>query len=88
MRVSPKKDATIQVNVLGTYVRKITRPLIRSKKAGAYSILTFVLRIPIVRQISNYGRESTRCELSGGCPFGADLGDWSYHTSVFQDHSE
>ncbi|MGR9147061.1 acyl-homoserine-lactone synthase (plasmid) [Rhizobium leguminosarum] len=30
----------------------------------------------------------SRCELSGGCPFGADLGDWSYHTSVFQDHSE
>jgi hypothetical protein len=33
-------------------------------------------------------RHVSSCELSGGCPFGADLGDWSYHTSVIQDRSE
>ena len=26
--------------------------------------------------------ERTNCELSGGCPFGPDLGDWSYQTPV------
>jgi hypothetical protein len=31
---------------------------------------------------------AARCELSLGCPFGADLGDWSYHTSDLQDRSE
>lgn len=25
-----------------------------------------------------------RCDLSIGCPFGADREDWSYHTSVFE----
>ena len=34
------------------------------------------------------GMELTSCELSLGCPFGADLGDWSYHTSDLQDRSE
>ena len=28
------------------------------------------------------------CELSSGCPFGADREDWSYHTSVFQERPE
>ena len=30
----------------------------------------------------------TSCELSAGCPFGADQGDWSYHTSNLQEHPE
>ncbi|MGF2227344.1 GMC family oxidoreductase N-terminal domain-containing protein [Brucella sp. NF 2653] len=43
--------------------------------------------IPSDPQPGLNGRPSS-CELSGGCPFGADRGDWSYHTSVFQDCSE
>jgi hypothetical protein len=28
------------------------------------------------------------CGLSGGCPFEAERGDWSYHTSVFAERPE
>ena len=28
------------------------------------------------------------CELSSGCPFGADQGGWSYHTSSLQERPE
>ncbi|TGP46474.1 hypothetical protein EN873_38930 [bacterium M00.F.Ca.ET.230.01.1.1] len=28
------------------------------------------------------------CELSGGCPFGPDRGDWSYHASASIGGSE
>ena len=30
----------------------------------------------------NAALRSSSCELSGGCPFGPDRGDWSYHTSA------
>lgn len=30
----------------------------------------------------------SRCELSGGCPFGPDRGDWSYQASASTGGSE
>ncbi len=40
------------------------------------------------RHLAYSERAGSRCELSGGCPFKADLGDWSYHTSSRKDRRE
>jgi hypothetical protein len=49
---------------------------------------TTTLRMVVIPTHADFTQGSTRCGLSGGCPFGPNRGDWSYHASALTGGSE
>ena len=87
-----RKDATVDFRVpLSTEAMAVIAEarrqarggfLFPSVKRGVISDMTMAMLMTRAGHKARPHGFRSRCELPGGCPFGADLGDWSYHTSA------